>query len=311
MNVQIPTPATTDLATDQGPPACRVGFRRLRQCRHHLADRRRDALRGRRSPQQSARPRCGCRQRQCDARRGPPLADVVSTIMSVLCSSAAANVPKLIGLPVTFRRPTLKISVRRTEASTSCFPPSALCSRRTRRGRERALQLPPGREDRPRQLDAGGLHRPGCSRQSANLLPPAPGVKSPALWGTKARLRHPVRCEGDRRRAEQIFCLPLQVTQALGRALPRLLRAGPQGICRDRSTSARGARGRPLRFARRNQRREGRFACCAKRVSRGGHYQESLISEECPARRTFRRSAFRNSIVGGFAIPNLLEGDPG
>ena len=42
-------------------------------------------------------------------------------------------------------------------------------------------------------------------------VPPAPGMKSPSLWGTKRASRHAVRFEGVRRGGEQEFRLPLQI----------------------------------------------------------------------------------------------------
>ena len=57
-------------------------------------------------------------------------------------------------------------------------------------------------------------------------VPPAPGVKSPVLWGTKAHLDALFGSQGDRRGEEQRFRFPLQVAEALGRDFPRLLWPG-------------------------------------------------------------------------------------
>ncbi len=65
-------------------------------------------------------------------------------------------------------------------------------------------------------------------------VPPAPGVKSPVLWGTKAHLDALFGSKRGRRE-EQKFRFPLQVAKALGRNFPRLLWPGPQGIRCDRS----------------------------------------------------------------------------
>ena len=107
-------------------------------------------------------------------------------------------------------------------------------------GERTDARLPPGRKDRNGQLDAGRLHRQ-LFKTIGKYVPPAPGVKSPALWGTKAHLddlfgskRH--------RRGEPEFRVPLQVAQALGRDFPRLLRPGFEGVRGDRSGSTRRAR---------------------------------------------------------------------
>ena len=51
---------------------------------------------------------------------------------------------------------------------------------------------------------------------------PAPGMKSPALWGNKAHLE--ILFGAKATIAEQELRLPLQVAQALDRDLPRLVR---------------------------------------------------------------------------------------
>jgi SAM-dependent methyltransferase len=85
-------------------------------------------------------------------------------------------------------------------------------------------------------------------------VPPAPGVKSPALWGNKAYLEVVLGPQAIVA-AESIFCLPLQVARTLGRGLPHLLRPGSQGVRGDRLAGPRGARGGSLRADRRFQRR--------------------------------------------------------
>ena len=84
-------------------------------------------------------------------------------------------------------------------------------------------------------------------------LPPPPGLKSPALWGTEAHL---VELFG--KQAADIQCsakdvqLPLPLERALAADLPRLLRADAQGIRRARPRPSEGAgRGhhRPARAA--------------------------------------------------------------
>ena len=109
-------------------------------------------------------------------------------------------------------------------------------------------------------------------------VPPAPGVKSPALWGTKAHLAA-LFGASDRRGGAEELCVPLQVAGALGRDLPQLLRPGAEGVRGDRSEGAQGARGRSLRADRRIQRRQGRHAGRPERISRSGHHQGELISD--------------------------------
>ena len=112
-------------------------------------------------------------------------------------------------------------------------------------GRERAApRLPSWREDRPRQLDAGGLHRPAvqdhrqiCAAGARREVAGAVGHQGPS--------RHPVRRQGDGGRDQQEFCVPLQVAQALGRTLPRPItdrsrRRSPRSIRR------RAKRSRPI-----------------------------------------------------------------
>ncbi len=47
-------------------------------------------------------------------------------------------------------------------------------------------------------------------------VPPAPGVKSPALWGTQGASRRAVRLAGERRGGEQDLRLPLQIARSIG-----------------------------------------------------------------------------------------------
>ena len=55
-----------------------------------------------------------------------------------------------------------------------------------RRGAD--ARLPPRRQDRPRDLEAGRLHRRAAEGVAAHV-PPPPGVASPILWGTEPYLR--------------------------------------------------------------------------------------------------------------------------
>ena len=57
-------------------------------------------------------------------------------------------------------------------------------------------------------------------------VPPAAGVRSPALWGTKAHLDTLFGSQAARRGGEPELRLPLQVAGPLGGHLPQLLRPG-------------------------------------------------------------------------------------
>ena len=147
----------------QDPPARRLGERRLRRHRHHAADRRRALCRGRRPALRRARARRRRRQRQRDAGRGAALvAEVTSTdYVGALLERAAERAAAERLARRASRRPTPRRCRSPTAASTSSCRRSASCSRPTSESARRAAaRLPPGRADRPRQLDARRLHRP-------------------------------------------------------------------------------------------------------------------------------------------------------
>ena len=129
------------------------------------------------------------RQRQRHARRSAPLVrrDRRPT-MCRRCSSAAA--------PVRGRR--LAIEFQEADAEALPFADGdfdvvvstfgvMFTADQDKAAAEMLRVCQVRRQDRPRQLDARRLHRPAVQDYRQALPPPA-GVKSPALWGTRARI---------------------------------------------------------------------------------------------------------------------------
>ena len=90
-------------------------------------------------------------------------------------------------------------------------------------------------------------------------LPPPPGAKSPALWGTRARIAEMFGPTAlvDQRRAAPLR-LPLPVAGALPGNLQELLRPDAQGLRRTRRGQPARAEGRPAGADRADQPRRGR-----------------------------------------------------
>ena len=148
----------------QGPPAGRLVVRRLCRRRHHAADRRRGscARRSTSAPGQkvldvaagNGNVSLAAARRWCDV----IATDYVPALLERGRERAAAE--RLdIDVPRGRRGGA---AVRRTRASTSCvstfgvmFTPD-----QDRAAAELLRVCKPRRQDRPRQLDAGGLHRP-------------------------------------------------------------------------------------------------------------------------------------------------------
>ena len=234
-------------------------------------------MRGRRSPQQPARPRRRRRQRQRDARRRAPLRRSGIDRLCRRAARARARARRGRRLAVTFQEADaedLPFADASFDVVLSTF----------------GVMFTPNQEQAASELIR--VCRPGGKIGLANwtpesfigklfktigkYVPPAPGVKSPALWGTKEHLDTLFGAKASSRGGEQEIRLPLQIAKALGRDLPHLLRAGSQGVRGDRPEGPRGARGRSLRTARQGQRRQGRNAGHPQRISRSGHHQEEL-----------------------------------
>ena len=139
-------------------------------------------------------------------------ADVVSTDYVGALLERGRERAKADRLPVTFQEADAEALPFADQASMSCFPPSASCSRpissrpqMSSRASAAGAARSASPIGRPRDLSAGPLKTIG------KYVPPAPGMKSPSLWGTRALLRYPVRFEGVHRGGEQEFRLPLQI----------------------------------------------------------------------------------------------------
>ena len=173
----------------QGAPAGRLVLGRLCRRRHDAADRRRGAVRGARPARGTEGARRRGRQRQRLARRRSPL---VRGGRHRLRAGAARARPR------ARRRRAARHRVPRGRRRGAAVPERELRRRRldlrrdvharpgSRRGRD-GPRLQARRQDRPRQLDARGLHRPGV-QDHRQARPAAPGARSPALWGTRARI---------------------------------------------------------------------------------------------------------------------------
>ena len=260
---------------DQEPPAGRLGLRRLRRRRHHAADRRRDAVRGRRPAQQPARARRRRRQRQCDARRRAPLR---RGHLDRLCRRAARARPR------ARRGRAPAVTFQEADAEALPFEDASFDVVLSTFG----VMFTPNQEQAARELLR--VCRPGGKIGLANwtpesfigrlfktigkYVPPAPGVKSPALWGTEAHLDGAVRCGRALSRRRAGTSSSATVARALAGGLPHLLRPGAEGLRGDRTAGARGARGRSPRSARRIQRRRGRHG------GRPREYLEVVITKK-------------------------------
>ena len=190
MNVQIGHPPHRRPVHHQGPPAGRLGLRRLRHRRHHAC---------RSSARCCARPST-CAATSASSTSPPatatprwprPAASPTSCrpTMSAPCSSADASAPKPTACRSPSRKPTPRHCPSPMRASTSCFPPSASCSRPTRQ--QAASELlrvcrPGGKIGLANWTPESFIGQ--LFRTIGKYVPPAPGVKSPSLWGTKAHL---------------------------------------------------------------------------------------------------------------------------
>ena len=168
----------------QGAPAGRLVVGRLRRRRHHLADRRRGAVRGARPALGPEGARRRGRQRQC--RRSPPRgAGATSSPPTTCrrCSSAPASAPRPSGSSIEFREAdaeALPFADASFDVVVSTFG-VMFTPDQDRAAAELVRVCKPRRQDRPRQLDARGLHRPAvqdhrqaraaaCRRQVAGAV---------------------------------------------------------------------------------------------------------------------------------------------
>ena len=111
-------------------------------------------------------------------------------------------------------------------------------------------------------------------------LPPPAGVKSPALWGTRARLNEMFGAQASKidRRAAHVR-VPLSLAAALARCVQDVLRADAQGVRGARCERAGGAEPRPSRADRRIQSRGRRHDGGAQRIPRSRHHQALTLFE--------------------------------
>ena len=158
-------------------------------------------------------------------------ADVVSTDYVGALLERGRERAKADRLPVTFQEAdaeNLPFAEASFDVVLSTF--GVMFTPNHEQAAERAHpRLPSGRKDRHGQLDAGGLHWPAF-QDHRQIRSAGTGREVAGTVGHQGASRYPVRFEGDRRGGEQRLCLPLQVTQALGRAFPRLLRTGSEGV---------------------------------------------------------------------------------
>ena len=189
---RTPMNAPTDFRRRQGPPAGGLGERRLRRHRHDAADRRRAARRSLRPATGTSA--CSTSPPATATRRSPRRAaaatvtstDYVSALLDRGAERARAerldvDVPGRRRRGAAVRRRELRrgrVDVRRDVRARSCEG----------RGRDGA-RLPSRRPDRPRQLDARGLHRPAV--QGAGQARAAAGRRAAA--GAVGRRGAPAR----------------------------------------------------------------------------------------------------------------------
>ena len=135
-------------------------------------------------------------------------------------------------------------------------------------------------------------------------VPPPPGARSPALWGTEAAIEamfgeapSTIRC------VPQRFAFRYRSADALHRVLPHPLRPGAQGVPGG-GERGRGARGRPAGAARADEHRPRRHARRALGLRGGRHPPQGLTggtppphpparAPRVPSGRVRRRAATR------------------
>ena len=252
-------PPTDRRCGAQDPPAGRLVHRQLCRRRHDPADRRRELVRSARPARRAARARRRRRQRQCHARRRAAL--VRRDVHRLRAGAARARPRARAG-----RGP--HIEFREADAENLPFPDASFDVVLSTFGvmftpdQERAAararaRLQARRQDRPRELDAGRLHRPAL--QDDRQARAAAGRRQVAgAVGHARAARRAVRhaCRLDRRGAAA-FRLPLPLGRALDRGLPDLLRAGAQGLRRARAGSRQALERDLLELIERQPRGDG------------------------------------------------------
>ena len=277
----------------QGAPARRVVFRRLRRRRHHAC---------RSSARSCARlSTCAAGQQVLDVAAGNGNAalaaarrwcDVVAASTTCRrCSSARASAPRAERLAIELREAdaeALPFADGSFDVVVSTFG-VMFTPDQERAARELRPRLPPRRQDRARQLDAGRLHRPAVQDASASTCrrPPArarrrSGARARASPSCSSRMPP---TSGSQQRS---FVVPLSLGGPLAGGLQDLLRAAAQGLRRARRVGAGGARARDQDADRPAQplgrRRDGR----AERVPRDRHHAR-VTSRGRSAARAARR----------------------
>ena len=250
MTTQIPHRRTRPRSRRrQDPPAGRLVLRRLCRRRHHAADRRRDAVRGARPARRqrvldvaagNGNATLAAARRWCDvdldrlragAARARPRARAQAERLDDRLPRGRRRGPALRRRSLRRRAVDLRRDVHARTRSSAAAELLRVCR--------------PGRPHRPRQLDARRASSASCSRRSARTCRRPPGVKSPALWGTRGAARRAVRRSGaarSRDRAAQ-FVFRYRSAGALDRGVPHLLRPDAQGLrARSTPTAGRAAR---------------------------------------------------------------------
>ena len=225
--------------------------------RHHLADRRRDAVRGGRSAQR--RSACSTSRPATAMRRSRPRAASprwCRPTMSARCSSAGASARPPSGCRSRSRRRTPR-TCRSRDASFDVVLSTF------------GVMFTPDQERAARELMR--VCRPGGKIGLANwtpdsfigklfktigkYLPPPAGVKPPSLWGNKEHLQALFGAQATVATQSRQLRVPLPLAAALARDLPRLLRTGAEGLRgARRRRSAMPSRRRSMRCSMRSTR---------------------------------------------------------
>ena len=220
----------------QGPPAGRMVLRRLCRRRHHPADRRRGAVRGARPPRGPEGARRRRRQRQRLARRRAALVQRGRHRLRARAPrTRAASAPRPSGSTSSSARPMRKrcrFPTRSFDVVVSTFGvmftpdqdrAAAELVRVCRRGGKIGLAnwTPDG--------FIGQLFK-----TIGKHVPPPPGARSPALWGTRARLAELFEPHALDRGGATALRVPLPLARALAGGLQDLLRPAAQDVRRAR-----------------------------------------------------------------------------